>query len=263
MRALVLFREGLRDRRDIFCSGLEKLGYRCERAILAPARDDVLVIWNRYGTSDYEARKFEAVGARVIVTENGHLGKTWRGGSWYAMALGHHAGAGFWKNGGPQRWDSWAVALEPWRINKGPLLILAQRGIGEAGIASPPSWAEKTLGRLRENGISARIRQHPEARGITTPPPPLIDELIDISAVVAWHSAAAANALMLGVPVWYDCPTWLGRDAALPLSALLKNPETEPKRDIADRLNMFRNLAWGMWENEEIARGDPYKHLLQ
>lgn len=259
-RAVIFFREGLRDRIHSFGDGLRAAGYAVVPALpFFPTPEDVLIIWNRYGESDAMAKRFEEKKARVIVVENGHLGKEWRetSGGWYAMALGHHAGAGAWPNGGPQRWDRWGVPLAPWRMDGEGVLVLAQRGIGEPGIASPRGWAEGVAHSLPQS----RIREHPEKRGMGVAPPPLEEDLRGVRAVVTWHSAAASKALMMGVPVFYDCPTWIGRSAGKPLSALRRGEE--PLRDDEARLNMFRNMAWAMWELEEIQRGDPFKHLLQ
>lgn len=254
MRAVCLFRDGLTYRRDAFCAGLRAAGYAVVSSIASPQLDDVLCIWNRYGNSAAEADRFERGGGRVIVCENGHLGKTWRDGSWYAMAGGHHGGAGCWGYGGPERWDGWNVELAPWRADGSEIVILAQRGIGEPGVRSPRDWAETTQRRLP----GSRVRPHPGKGG---PSVPLEHDLRNARAVVTWHSAAAASALLLGVPVFYDCPSWLGARAGLPLAALLSG--AEPKRDDAARLDMFRNLAWGMWQIDEIKSGVAFNHLLQ
>jgi hypothetical protein len=260
VRALCLLRDALAYRRDAYLAGLAAAGYRVEKAIPAPRRDDVLVIWNRYGAADDMARNFERHGARVIVTENGHLGKGWRGGSWYAMARGHHAGAGTWPDGGPARWDGWGVDLAPFRTGGDEILILAQRGIGENGLRSPPNWADRVREQLhrRNPATKARVRAHPAGGA---PSIPLEEDLRNVRAVVTWHSAAAASSLLLGVPVFYDCPSWIGAEAGLPLARLFDG--TEPKRDDAARLAMFRRLAWAMWNLDEIQDGTAFRHLLQ
>lgn len=249
-RALCLLRDALHYRRDAFCKGLAASGYRVVADLADPRPGDIVVIWNRYGRSDAEARRFEAAGARAVVTENGLLGKAWRGGDWYALAIGHHAGAGDWNVGGAERWDAMSVELAPWREG-GETVILAQRGIGEPGVRSPDGWAENVQRR-----IGGRVRAHPGKSadsGI-----PLVHDLRNAGQVVTWHSAGALQALLMGIPVWHDFDRWIGAQAARPLALY----GTAPKRSDVHRLAMFRHLAWAMWDLKEIANGTAFGHLL-
>ncbi len=262
MRAQLSLREAIAYRRDAFAAGLERAGFRVESRVVSPAKDDVLVIWNRHGQGEEDARRFEAAGARVVVAENGHLGKAWRGGNWYALALGHHAGAGDWPYGGPSRWDGWGVELGRWRHTGGDVLIFGQRGIGESAYRSPPQWAEQMLDRIRRRcpDVKPRIRPHPDAlRGAAAVR--LDDDLAGVMACVTWNSTAAASVLLAGVPVFYDCPTWIGAQAGLPAADLIEG--ADPKRDDAARLAMFRRMAWAMWDLDEIASGAAFRHLLR
>ena len=138
MRALNLLRESLHYRKEAFSAGLGALGFQVVPALRDPLPGDVLLIWNRYGRFDDEARRFEAAGATVLVTENGHLGKAWQGGDWYSLAIGHHLGAGRWAVGGPERWAAIGTECAPWR-DPGPwaneILVLAQRGIAFVRVA--------------------------------------------------------------------------------------------------------------------------------
>ena len=251
MRALCLLRDALVYRKDAFRRGLKMACYELVDQIDKPKRDDLLVIWNRYGGYDEQAQRFERAGARVVVVENGYLGKDWLNGSWYAMALGHHAGAGTCVDGGPYRWDSLGIDLMPWRhVNDGEVVIIGQRGIGEPGIASPVGWAEKT-----KRKIGGRIRVHP---GNKEHPIPLEQDLAKASAVVTWASSAALWPLIWGIPVWYEMPQWIGAKACRPLSEW-----PEPKRSDKDRLAMFRRLAWAQWRLTEIEDGTAFRHLLE
>lgn len=251
MRAQCMIREALHYKRAAFVSGLQAAGYRLEARIEHPGPDDVLVIWNRYAFWHDEARRFERSGARVVVAENGYLGKTWRDGEWFAMAVGHHAGAGSWVVGGPERWDDLGVELQPWRTDGRETVVLGQRGIGESGIASPPNWAEQVAPR-----VMGRIRQHPgNSAGAT----PLDRDLRHAKAVVVWTSTAALWALLWGVPAWSAFAPWIGAAACRPLSEFGK----EPKRDDAARLAVFQRLIWAQWRLTEIRSGAAFVHLLQ
>jgi hypothetical protein len=253
-RALLLLRDSLYYRRAAFKQGLERVGFKVVERLDKPDEGDVVVTWNRYDQFHKTALQFEAVGGRVLVTENGYLGKDWQQNVWYAISLGHHAGAGQWFEGGPERWDSLGVPLHPWKAGVGKPVILQQRGIGEPGIASPPNWAE-----LLKPGLpfAARIRPHPGKNkvGLT-----LEQDLECTSAVITWASGAALRALLYGVPVWYAFPRWIGAQAGKPLEKLLAG-EPPLKSDEA-RLAMFRRLAWAQWRMSEIESGEPFVKLL-
>jgi hypothetical protein len=247
-RVLNLLRAGLHYRRQCFDQGLQAAGFKLVSTLTDPRPGDLLVIWNRYGGYHEHAQIFERAGASVLVVENGLLSKTWRGGEWFSLSLGHCGGAGEFKPAGPERLDSWGVPMAPWREGGRETVILGQRGIGEPGVASPTNWAEGVQRR-----IGGRIRQHPgKGEG-----KPLADDLVNAREVITWHSAAALQALMLGVPVWYDCPTWIGAGAARPLSQW----PGQPKADDAARLEMFRRLAWCNWTLDEIKTGAPIARL--
>lgn len=248
MRALCLIPDGPNYRRADFLAGLAAAGYESVGELPRPRPGDVLVIWNRSGWRNSEALRFEAGGASVLVAENGYMGKVWRGQKWFALAIGHHAGAGSWRNGGPARWNDWKVELAPWRDGGSEILILAQRGIGEPGVASPHGWAEAVQRR-----IGGRIRHHP---GANSPAVCLEDDLAKACCVVTWHSAAAVRAITLGVPVFYDYPGWIGAGAARPLSQLAQGPF------LGDRLPMLQRLAWAIWTDEEVRDGKAFRHLL-
>lgn len=249
MRAQCSLPDGPNYRRDVFLSGLRASGYAIERRVSSPQPGDILVIWNRSARDEAEARRFEKFGASVLVVENGYLGKNWRGVKWFAMGLGHHAGAGDWPKGGAQRWDALNVELFDWRHGGSETIILAQRGIGEPGIASPRGWAQQVQAR-----IGGRIRAHP---GMNAPAVPLEEDLQNASSVVTWHSAAAIKALIMGIPVWCAFPRWVCAGAARPLEEF----GGEPKRDDTARLEALRSMAWANWTAEEVASGEAFERF--
>ena len=256
-RALNLLRESIHYRKEAFNAGLRACGYTVVDLLRDPGPDDLLLIWNRYGRFDEEANRFEVGGATVLVAENGYLGKAWRGGDWYALARGHHLGAGVWPAGGPERWAAIGVECEPWRDRgayRDDILVLGQRGIGERGLASPFEWAERSAARLPRS----RIRAHP---GTDTPRVSLADDLKTAGAVATWASGAALHALLLGTPVWFNMPHWIGGAAATPLGQW--KPGALPQRDDAARSAMFERLAWAMWQLDEVRSGEAINAVLK
>ena len=246
-RALNALSAGPNYRAESFTRGLTAAGLQVVQELQRPGPGDVLLVWNRHGAKDAMARHFEQAGATVLVAENGYLGKVWQGKKWFALARGHHAGAGEWFPGGPERWDSWGAEISPWRDGGREVIVLEQRGIGEPGVASPNGWANHVQAR-----IGARIRAHP---GAAMPAVSLVDDLKDARCVATWHSGAALHALLMGVPVFYGFPQWIGAGAARPLAEFNKGPAH------GDRLAMFRRLAWAMWTAEEIESGEPIRRL--
>lgn len=237
--------------RDTFRAGLENCGYVWTDYIQTPTPEDVLLIWNRGVINNVIAHRWQAAGARVLVAENGYLGKHWRGVQWYAIALGRHGGGGYWPLAGPQRWHGWAVPLAPWRKPGGDLVVLAQRGIGEPGITAPPNWYISMCSTFK----SARVRVHPGKDDVTLP---LERDLANTSAVITWSSGAALKALVLGIPVFYGYKDWIGAGAARHVDDRSKGVST----DDAARLAMFERLAWAQWTKEEVAQGEPFRKLL-
>lgn len=248
-RALCLLRDPPHYRRACFVEGLQAAGYCVVPALPNPEPCDVVVSWNRYGIGHETASRFERAGARVVVAENGYFGNGWRGESWYALAEGHHAGAGVWPDLGPGRWDTFGIEPAPWR-DGGETVILAQRGIGELGIASPLGW-ERALSQR----IGARVRPHPGK----TPTYTLEHDLRGAGAVVTWASSAALFALLAGIPAYYGMSRWIGAAAARHVNDI----GLGPRLDDAARLAMFRKLAWAMWEINEIRSGEAFRALLQ
>lgn len=246
MQAQSQLPDGPNYRADVFRAGLMNAGYTIKRRIDHPQPDDILLLWNRRQGDEPEAKRFEKAGARVVVTENGYLGKNWQGKKWFALAIGHHAGAGDWPQGDGSRWAEHGVEFAPWREGGSETIILAQRGIGEPGIASPRGWAQNIQARF-----GGRIRPHP---GVNEPSVPLEVDLRDAKRVMTWHSAAAIHALLLGIPVYYDFPAWLMAHAAWPIDTPHVNPP--------ERLRAFEIMMWAMWHAEEIRTGEAFVRLL-
>jgi hypothetical protein len=225
----------LPERRALFEAGLSRLGYEVCHG-LPNATEGVLVTWNRIGTANAIAEKFEQAGLPVIVAENAAWGNEFAGSKWYSLALRRHNTAGMFPAGDVSRWDSLKVDLGPWR-DGGETVILPQRGIGSKPTAMPHGWPQDAN---RRHG--GRIRPHP-GRSLSKP---LRDDLAKAGRVVTWGSAAAVQALLWSIPVTSEMPDWIG------------------EQDNTDdgRLAMFRRLAWAQWRHEEIGSGEAFAWLL-
>lgn len=237
--ACCLIRSSPHYRHDAFHAGLRRIGFNVVDVPVRASRvrsGDVLIIWNRYGYFDAHARQFEAQGNAVLVAENGYLPMHGTKKA-FALALGHHNGAGVYADVGDRsaRLDA---SLKPWRDGSGKVLILPQRGIGEPGIAMPKDWPKKAMAKNR----GARIRRHPGTATVK----PIEQDLDGIASAVTWASGAALKVLCEGVRVQHDFPRWIGRQGAL-----------------GDRDAMLRDVAAAQWSVEEVETGEPFAGLLE
>jgi hypothetical protein len=243
------------DRQGAIETGLAAAGWRIKKGYGAPrSPDDVLVTWSvNRGAKESAVRAFEAAGGRVVVCEDAYFREV-RGERHFALALHDHNGAGHWRCGGPERWESFGIALRPWLSHGEHILVREQRGIGSARMASPPLWHDQAIARLR--GLSQRpikLRRHPK---FVPDQPPLSEALKGAHAVVTWASSIAAQALVLGVPIFYEAPRIVCASAC---HRGLEKIETPAK---PDRLPALERLAWAQWSVREIARGDAFRFLL-
>ncbi len=71
MRALIISEH----KADHLRCGFKAAGYALVQDISAPRPDDVLVTWNRKPINSSRIEFFEAAGAKVIVAENGYIGR--------------------------------------------------------------------------------------------------------------------------------------------------------------------------------------------
>lgn len=235
MRAYLNLRYMDDTRAQLFRTGLNSMGYTVLHGLCnKPERGDIFISWNLIGEASYIANCFRLARRPVIVAENASWGNEFAGERWYHLALNHHNTAGCFPVGGPERWDSLGVMLQPWRTH-GETVILPQRGIGPEGTAMPRGWA---------NSKEGRIRNHPGKR---TDVKPLKEDLANAGRVVTWGSGAAIQALMWGIRVESDYKNWIG---------------TQDNTD-SGRLEMFRKLAWAQWRHSEIASGVAFRHLLK
>jgi hypothetical protein len=264
-RAVCLVREAPHYRRNAFLDGLRAAGFQITNAIGDPRPGDVLVIWNRYTVNDITATRFEKAGAAVFVTENGYLGHHYddyakpfhqNGEQLFALALGHHNGAGQWHVGGPGRWREQGLTTAPWRRAGDHVLVLPQRGIGPLNVAMPAEWPAKAVQRLKAmTARPVRVRPHP---GNAPAKKPLAADLGHAWCVVTWGSGAALKAICAGVPCFSDFPHWIGNPATFDLGQDIEQPLTD---DWA-REHMLDRLAWAQWDLGEIASGEPFGRLM-
>lgn len=233
-RVWLNLRLSLPERVRVFAEGFRRHGYEVRHELtLTPESGDVLCSWNLIGTGYEAAKRFEAAGCHVLVTENATWGNEFAGDRWLTIARDRHNTAGKFPIGDAERWDSLDVELMPWRPEGGEVVGLPQRGIGPPGTAMPAGFPLRGC---------TRIRPHPGRHAAK----PLADDLARTSRVVTWGSGAAVQALMWGIRVESHMPGWIA----------------EQDNTDAGRLAMFRRLAWAQWRWSEIESGEAFSWLL-
>lgn len=252
MHAAVILRTSPHYRKDAVVSGLLRCGYQVgDLPRPKPRPDDVLVIWNRWKTDDFYAKRYVAAGAKVIVLENPYVSPV-SGEEFFAAALTNHNGAGTWYQGGPERWASFGIELKPWRRTGGEILVLPQRGIGAPGVAMPADWVADVTSRLRQvTDRKIRVRPHPGAA--RTDP---AEDLKAAWAAVTWASGAGIKSIIHGVPVFHDMAKWIGAPAARCGLSEIETPF------VGDRLPMLERLAWAQFSASELQTGEAIRMLL-
>lgn len=222
--------------------------------------EDVLVIWNRYGSLEILADKWEAQGARVIVAENGYIGKDTDDRQFYALALHGHNGSGTWDVGVENRWAAHDIELAPWRLNGDHILFAPSRGIGPKWYAQPGGikWNDVFLPEIQAaTGREVRLRVHPGNQEAQRQAKPLEEDLENCWAVVLWGSTVGLKAILAGVPVFHVSPYFIAADAARRWGEFdLENPYTGPREPA------LHKMAWAQWSVKEIEDGLPFRHLL-
>lgn len=232
-------------KQESFLKGAVAAGYRASLYDIGnPLAQDFLVVWNVKQANRSMVKRFEK--SSVIVAENGYIGSDDNGNRLIAMALDGHAGQGRWYVGKESRHHRHNFKIHPWRRGGRKVVIMGQRGIGNA---APEGWAygiEKTIKTKRE----IVVRPHPGK--MATPLEPALD---DAHCVITWSSGAAIKALAYGVPVFYCMERWIGAPAAVYGISDIESPY------LGCREAMFHRLGWAQWTQEEVASGLPYKYL--
>jgi hypothetical protein len=245
--------------RPIFSAGLERLGFKVDgKPKRNPEPGDVLLTWNRRSVAESHIQTYERAGCKTLVCENGYIGHGGPDGRLFALALGHHNGAGRWPEcDDPTRWQRQGIRLRPWRKAGDFILLLPQRGIGERGVAMPSGWLPDVSARLRAStSRPIRVRKHPGHLHAGKGEPDA--DLMGAWLSVTHGSGAAIKALALGVPVFHSFPKWIGREAALPFGSDIERP----KMDDAARVRMFERLAFAQVSEREVASGDAFARVL-
>lgn len=268
MRAFILVRNQVNYPWQAIMEGVRACG---DKAIAGYHNDPLdaqcaVVTWNDYGLASHVAGRARKAGGKHIVFENGYVA---REDGFYAVGLNGVNGndAQIVKVCGATRWSSLGVPMYPWRYNHdGYILVCGQRGGGYNMMAMPNEWPQRILEQLRHvTDRKILYRPHPERARLPESLPshtcvvradmPIDYWLQNAFACVVYTSNAATDALLQGVPVFYDGPT-------IACAALAQRGiQTIDKPVYPDREPFFWALAYRQWHEDEIKRGLPWRCL--
>lgn len=234
---------------DILKEGARAAGYDYVKGNTFPSPDDVLIAWNRRPQNEGRIKHYENAGAKVLIAENGYIGRDDAGNKLIALAHNYHLGLGRWFVGDEPRYLNHNFKIEEWRPAGKHILLLAQRGIGNA---KKHEWYVELAEKIsKKTTRPVRIRKHP---GKT--PTPLYPELDNAHAVVTWSSAAALAAIAYGVPAFHLLNNWIGAGAAKYGIDDLENPYR------GDRAATFHRIGWAQWTVDEVRSGEAIRKVM-
>lgn len=230
--------------------GFKAAGYKLVVDNPNPGADDVLVAWNRKHSSESQIRRYEKAGAKVIIAENGYIGRDNNGNKLIALAHNYHLGNGRWFIGDEPRHQNHNFEIKPWRAGGDHIVLLGQRGIGNSKRIEWYKEQQKKIQLLTRRLV--RLRAHPGKD-----PTPLEPDIENAHAVITWSSSAAIHAMAFGVPAFHLMPGWIGEWASRFGIDELENPW------LGDRVPMFHRIGWAQWTPEEIMSGEAIKTVMK
>ncbi len=258
MIAVCLIRQQPNYRRYAFEQGLRKAGYTLRESGHPNSVEDLLVIWNRYGSFASMADAWERAGGTVVVCENGYIGRDEQDRQYYAISVHGHNGSGWFPVGDEDRFSKLRIELEPFRSSGEIVLVRGQRGIGMPAVASPPSWHDD-MGRVlrKKQKLPVKVIPHP---GNVDPKPTHDDDLRKAEFLSVWSSAMGVRALTLGTPVYFSSPHWVCQDGGV---REYNGPDSYLCRDETCRQVALHKMAWGQRSVAEIESGEPFATIRE
>lgn len=258
MIAICQIRQQPHYRREAFEQGLRRAGYSLVSSGHVGVREDLLVIWNRYGAFAAMADSWERQGGTVLVCENGYIGKDEEDRQYYAISVHGHNGSGWFPVGAEDRFSKLNINLQEWRTEGEHILVCGQRGIGTTEMASPPNWHDDMARNLRKiTDRPVKVRLHP---GNHAPAVPLSDDLRNCWACIIWSSGSGVQSLVKGIPVYVDAPHWICECAAVDADEF---HAVAPMTDDGARMKEMHRMAWGQRSVVEIESGEPFATIRE
>ncbi len=211
-------------------------------------------------------QRLRAAGHEVLVMERGYLGDRFQ---WYSMAWnGLNGRAAFPEvpaDRGARFAEHFGELLKPWKQGGDYVLLIGQVP-GDAALQGrdlSPWYSEVALKAQNAYEAPVRFRPHPQAlkRGIVHRPQmtepsqgDLAEALSAALACITFNSNTGVEAALAGVPTVTVDQGSMAWDVAAHWVGQLARPSREA---------WAHRLAHRQWRLEEIARGDPFRHMKE
>lgn len=278
-RAFLHLRKAPTGPRESVSQGLRAIGYAPHLKYRPDGTSrDLLVIWTlwRHTHRRIAADRHTKIGGTVLCMENAWMPGVGRARMWQlARRVGEGSGIngqGWFRVGGPERWWSWGVRLEPWRRDGRHVLVCAQRGVKDEDpeITHDSRWPDDVMKRIRAlTDRPVLWRPHPGAPqrqsgvpgrpwpglGILDAREPLADAMRGAWCMVVYSSTAATEAIVAGIPVLYDGPSIMCQE----LAGRLDDIDAPPT---PDREPVLERLAWAQWTSAELQEAATWRRYL-
>lgn len=193
------------------------------------------------------------------------------------------------ENSPPDRWlriqKEQRIEIKDWRTAGEYVLVLLQRP-GDSSLVnlikkhnSYANFVKYTLQSIRENtDRPIRVRMHPlrqdrqleilknfdveistntQGAGLLEGGDGLYEDFRNAYAVVGFNSNALTESVCEGIPTFSMCPSSMAWECSNKTLKLLEQPI------LFDREQWLYNLGYCQWREDEIARGEPWVHLMK
>ena len=192
-------------------------------------------------------------------------------------------------NSPPDRWlrikDEQNIEIKPWRKRGKYILVILQR-LGDSSLknlieqhTSYEGFVKYTLDEIKKyTRKPIRVRMHPlrqeqqleilknfdvdisdntHGSELLEGGDGLYADFADAHAVVGFNSNALTESICEGIPTFSMCPSSMAWQCSNKTLKLLEQPMT------FSRQQWLNNLGYCQWREDEIAKGDPWFHLIK
>lgn len=203
-------------------------------------------------------------GRRLLMVESAFVKR----GEYYQVGWGGQAGSADFRPPRPWKIDRWAaigVHEAPWQYNAAGKFVVCGQLPRDTQVqhTDHAAWCRETIKALQYYGLPVTFRPHPkvESASIYGVAKNLIDcrslaeTLADARAVVTYNSTSAVDAVLAGVPTI----TMDSSSIAWPVTSHKLRPELA----WPCRAQWLGDLGYSQWTVDEMAAGDPWRHLTR
>lgn len=192
-------------------------------------------------------------------------------------------------NSPPDRWlriqQEQNIQIKDWRAKGDYILIILQRP-GDSSLknlmerfGSYKDFVTNTINQIKKySDRPIMVRMHPlrqdrqleilkeldveissntQGSGLLEGGSGLYEDFKNAYAVVGFNSNALTESICEGIPTFSMCPSSMAWDCSNKNLKRLENPK------FFDRSQWLYNLGYCQWREDEIARGDPWFHLVK